>query len=111
MKNFDTSDIDISETETPHIAWCALCDGPTDLNERGRCTTCVDNGEGHDVESVVAEPVPQTSPRSIECPTCGADPGEFCHEGEDGAGYNHAARVEEHELEHGVVAARPRGRA
>lgn len=111
MNHFDLSDADLNETETPFIAWCAGCDGPTDLDETGRCIPCRDSGDRHDVESVVPERIPPTSPRSIECPTCGADPGAFCHPGEDGAGYNHAARVEEHEVDHGVLAARPLGRA
>jgi hypothetical protein len=108
MRNFDLSDTDINETTTPHVAWCANCDGPTDLDGNGECVACRDSGERNDVELVVPESIPSTSPRSIECSLCGADPGEFCHPGEDGSGYNHAARVEEHEDQHGVIAARER---
>lgn len=108
MRNFDLSDTDINETSTPHIAWCANCAGPTDLDDHGWCISCRDSGEHNAIELVVPENVPPTSPRSIECSLCGADPGEYCHAGEDGGGYNHAARVEDHEAEHEVIAARPR---
>lgn len=107
MKEFDLSDV----TDAPRVAWCTICDGPTDLNDDGRCVECVDNGDAHDVESVVPEAIPPGSPRSIECSLCGADIGEYCHPGEDGAGYNHSTRVEGHEEEHGVLAARPWGRS
>lgn len=102
MDNFDLSD-----TESPRLAWCVPCEGPTDIDEAGRCATCVENGDAHDVESVVPEAVPPGSPRAIECSLCGADVGEYCHPGEEGGGFNHSMRVEDHEDEHNVVAARP----
>jgi len=90
------------ETDQPHQRWCAACDAPVDVNEEGACVACVDDGATGATDAVVLEPVPETSPRSIECDHCGADPGSFCHEGEDGAGFNHAERVEAHgrELEY-----------
>lgn len=100
--DFDRSD----EDDVSHVAWCAVCDGPAELDEQGRCASCVENGDGHDVESVIHESVPRTSPRSIECRLCGADVGEYCRPGEDGGGFNHTARVDEHE-DRGVLAARP----
>lgn len=103
MKNFDLTDV----MDAPRVAWCAICDGPADVDEEGRCITCRDNGDAHDVEAVIPEGVPPGSPRSIECSLCGADIGEYCHPGEDGGGYNHSQRVDEHEEEHGIIAARP----
>lgn len=97
MKNFDTSDIEneFDETDSLRMAWCVNCDEPVDLDCNGECVVCRENGEPRAIEIVVLEKIPPTSPRSIECPLCGADPGEFCHPGEDGDGYSHAARVEE----------------
>jgi hypothetical protein len=93
VKDFDLSDV---SDDNNRIAWCANCDEPVETDEIGRCIACRDNGEpGQDIELVVIEPIPASSPRSSECCVCGADIGEFCHPGEDGAGYNHAARVED----------------
>lgn len=90
------TDQDTYETDQPHQAWCVPCAGPVDVDDFGRCASCVDDGAHGITEPVVLEPVPDTSPRSIECSSCGTDPGSFCHEADEGQGYNCAARVEEH---------------
>lgn len=87
------------ETEQPHQRWCVSCDGPVDVNDDGCCIGCKDDGAHGQTDAVVLEPVPDSSPRSIECDKCGADPGAFCHDADDGQGYNHAERVEAHAAE------------
>lgn len=103
--------IEPQETETeetaPRQAWCGSCDGPVDVDDGGGCLSCRENGDHGITELVVIERVAASSPRSIECPMCGADPGDFCHPGSDGDGYNHSERVEEHEEQFEVVASRP----
>lgn len=95
-----------NEHLSPEQAWCSECAGPVDVDDSGCCVTCRDDGYPGIVSNVVIETVPDESPRSIECGMCGADPGEHCYPGPDGSGYNHAERVEAHEREYGVVAAR-----
>jgi hypothetical protein len=103
MMNFDLSDEDMEEIEAPRVAWCANCDGVVDVNAQGECIGCKDADVGQQIEDVILERIPPTSPRAIECDRCGADIGEHCYLGENGEGYNHAARVEQFEAEHGVL--------
>lgn len=84
-----------SENDGIRLAYCAACRDVVSVDEDG-CTECRDEGSISRAEPVIRENVPPSSPRVNECPTCGADPGEFCYPSreDDGTGHNHESRVE-----------------
>ncbi len=84
---------DDEETNAIAQAYCAACRDVVTVID-GACTTCEEDGVISAGEAVLHEGVPPGSPRALECPTCGADPGTFCYPHEEGNGYNHEARVD-----------------
>src|ERR1051326_6146093 len=106
-QEFDYSDAEARRREdaldAPRVAWCTGCDGVVQLDDEGDCIVCRELGNDQDVEHLIAEPLPATSPRTIECPHCGNDPGEYCRVDDNGTGYNHAERVERFEADRGVL--------